>query len=131
MPVFEFTVKEAAGTPPKLTAAAFVKSVPVRVTVEPIVAVLDVTLEIVGAGIKVKPEKLAVPPAVVTETFPLAPPLTTANTIVFETTVNDDAGVTPKLTAVVLINPVPVMVIKEPCPPDVGETEEMVGCEIP
>jgi hypothetical protein len=47
--VAEVTVKEAAAVPPKLTAVAPVKLVPVRVTVEPLIAEVGVKLVTVGA----------------------------------------------------------------------------------
>ena len=48
MLVAETTVKEVAAVPPKLTAVAPVKSVPVKVTVAPVAAVVGVNEVIVG-----------------------------------------------------------------------------------
>ena len=49
--VAEFTIKEDAAVPPKLTAVASVKLVPVIVTVDPLPAVVGVNDPIVGAGL--------------------------------------------------------------------------------
>jgi hypothetical protein len=59
------TVNDEAATPPKLTAVAPVKFVPVIVTVTPVAALVGVKEVIVGAGINVNPARLAVPPRVV------------------------------------------------------------------
>jgi hypothetical protein len=49
--VAEFTIKEEAAVPPKLTAVAPVKFVPVSVTVDPLPAVVGVNDPIAGAGL--------------------------------------------------------------------------------
>ena len=51
----ELTTNEVAAVPPKLTAVAPVRFVPVITTVAALPALLGVKLAIVGAGIKVKP----------------------------------------------------------------------------
>lgn len=59
--VVEFeTLYEVAATPPKLTAVALVKLVPVRVTVAPGPAEVGAIEVIVGAGINVKPDSVPV-----------------------------------------------------------------------
>ena len=55
MPVAETTVKDAAGTPPKLTAVAPVKFVPLIVTTSPAPATDGVNEVIAGDGINTKP----------------------------------------------------------------------------
>lgn len=81
------TVYEVAAVPPKLTAVAPVKLVPVMVTVVPVPAEVGVNELMVGAGINVKPANVAVPPAVVTEALPDVPAATTAVMLVALTTV--------------------------------------------
>jgi hypothetical protein len=105
------TVKEVAGVPPKLTAVAPVKFVPVIVTVCPVPADVGLNAVMVGGGKYVKPAKVPVPDAVVTETEPEAPAPTVAVILVELTTVKDDAAVLPSLTAVAPVKFVPVMVI--------------------
>jgi hypothetical protein len=72
MVVAPTTVKEEAAVPPKLTAVAPVKLVPVIVTVAPEPADVGVNEVIVGAGM-VNPASVAVPPGVVTDTLPGEP----------------------------------------------------------
>jgi hypothetical protein len=72
------TVKDVAAVPPKLTAVAPKKFVPVIVTVAPLAALLGVKDVMLGAGIKVNPACKSVPPGVVTETLPEDPLATTA-----------------------------------------------------
>jgi hypothetical protein len=121
------TVKDDAAVPPKLTAVAPVKLVPVMVTVVPLPADVGVNDDIVGAATNVKPALVAVPPAVVTETLPDVPAATTAVILVELTTVNDVAAVPPKLTAVAPVKLVPVMVTVRPGPAEVGVNDEIVG----
>jgi hypothetical protein len=104
------TVNEAAAVPPKLTAVAPVKLVPVIVTVCPVPAEVGLKDVIVGGGRYVKPANVPVPDAVVTETTPEVPAATVALILVALTTVNVDAAVPPKLTAVAPVKLVPVMV---------------------
>ena len=105
------TVKEVAAVPPKLTAVAPVKLVPVMVTTAPNAADDGVNELIVGAGTNVKLlEELAVPPTVVTDIIPVVPLETIAVMPVALTTVKEAAGVPPKLTAVAPVKSVPVMV---------------------
>jgi hypothetical protein len=125
------TVKEVAAVPPKLTAVAPVKLVPVMVTVSPAAADDGVNELIAGAGIKVKlPEEIAVPPGVVIDIVPLVPLATTAVILVALTTVKEVAAVPPKLTAVAPIKLVPVMVTVSPAPADDGVNEPMLGAGI-
>ena len=105
------TVKEVASVPPKLTAVAPVKLVPVIVTKAPEAADEGVNELMVGVGTNVKlPEELAIPPTVVTDIVPLVPLATTAVILVALTTVKDAAAVPPKLTAVASVKLVPVIV---------------------
>ena len=103
------TVNEVAAVPPKLTAVAPVKFVPVIVTVCPVPAEVGLKDVIVGGGRYVKPARVPVPDAVVTETEPDAPAPTVALMLVALTTVNLVAAVPPKLTAVAPVKFVPVM----------------------
>ena len=120
------TEKELAVVPPNVTAVAPVRLVPVIVTVAPTLPVVGVKEVIVGAAM-LKPAKLAVPPGEVMVTVPVVPLPTTAVMVVALTTVNDDASVPPKLTAVVPTKLVPVMVTVAPTAAEAGENEVMVG----
>ena len=115
--------------PPKLTAVAPVKLVPVIVTTVPMSADVGVKEVIVGCGIaKVKPETVAVPPGVVTLTFPLVAPVPTIAIICVELT---DVGlaITPPIVTeyAEAVKLVPVIVIGVPCPPVLGLKPLMVG----
>jgi hypothetical protein len=103
------TVNEVAAVPPKLTAVAPVKFVPVIVTVCPVPAEVGLNDAIVGGGKYVKPARVPVPDAVVTETEPDAPAATVALMLVALTTVNVVAAIPPKLTAVAPVKFVPVI----------------------
>jgi hypothetical protein len=127
MLVAETTLKEVAAVPPKLTAVAPVKSVPVKVTVAPVAALVGVKEVMTGAGIKVNPASTAVPPGVVTLTSPEVPAASTAVILVAETTVKEVAAVPPKLTAVAPVKLVPVMVTVAPVAALVGVNEVIVG----
>lgn len=116
MLVADATANEVAGVPPKLTAVAPVKFVPVMVMVAPVIP-LGVKVEMVGAGIKVNPALVAVPLGVVTDTLPDVPDATIAVMMVAETTVNDAAAIPPKLTAVAPVKAEPAIVIDAPMPP--------------
>jgi hypothetical protein len=72
-------VNEVAFVPPKLTLLAPVKFVPVMITVAPVAALAGEKDEIVGAGMKVNPVLVAVPPGVVTDTLPEDPFAITAD----------------------------------------------------
>ena len=124
------TINEAAAIPPKLTTVAPVKFVPVIVTVVPAPPLAGVKEAIVGAGIKVNPVSVPVPPGVVTLTEPDAPLLTTAVIVVALTTVNDVATVPPKLTTDAPVKFVPVIVIVVPAPPLVGVNDVIMGAGI-
>ena len=115
--------------PPKLTAVAPVKLVPVIVTTVPMSADVGIKEVIVGCGIaKVKPETVAVPPGVVTLTFPLVAPVPTIAIICVELT---DVGlaITPPIVTeyAEAVKLVPVIVIGVPCPPVLGLKPLMVG----
>lgn len=79
------------------------------------------------------PVPVAVPPAVVTETFtaPAAPAGVTAFIVVPLLTVKLVAAVFPNLTAVAPVRFVPVIVTEVPPPvePVIGETEPIVGAD--
>jgi hypothetical protein len=122
------TVKTVAAVPPKVAAVAPVKFVPVRVITDPVPPLVGVNDAIVGAGMNVKaPVLVAMPPSVATVIVPLAPPATVAVSDVSLTTVNADAAILPKVTALALVKVVPVMVITAPAAPLVGVNEVMVG----
>ena len=121
------TLNDVAAVPPKLTAVAPVKFVPVRVTVNPLPELVGVNELMTGAGIKVNPLLVAVPPGVVTLTFPVVPAATMAVIVVAFTTLNEVASVPPKLTAVASVKFVPVMVTVVPTPPEVGLNDVMAG----
>ena len=112
--VAELTVNEVAATPPKLTAVAPVKFVPVIVIDVPVPPLVGVNAVTVGGGTNVNPANDAVPPGVVTFTFPVAPIPTTAVILVAELTVNEVAATPPKLTAVAPVKFVPVIVTDVP-----------------
>ena len=124
------TLNEAAAVPPKLTAVAPVKLVPVIVTVVPLPADVGVKELITGAGTNVNPASVAVPSGVVTLTFPLVPLATTAVMDVALTTLNEAAAVPPKLTAVAPVKLVPVIVTVAPGPAEVGVNEVIVGTAV-
>ena len=126
MLVDELTVNEIAATPPKLTAVAPIKLVPVIVTDNPATPLVGVNDVIVGAGINVNPADDAVPSGVVTLTLPDAPTPTTAVILVDELIVKVVAT-PPKLTAVAPIKLVPVIVINVPVPPLAGVNDVIVG----
>lgn len=111
--VSESTTKLTA-VPPKLTALAPVKPVPVSTTLAPTPALVGVNEEIVGGtgGVAeyAKPNNDAVPAGFVTITAPYAPVPTIAVIFVSDTTVNDAAEAPPKLTVVVPVKPVPYSV---------------------
>ncbi len=121
------TLNEVAAVPPKLTAVAPVKLVPVRVTVAPEPADSGVMVVMVGSGKNVNPARVPVPPRVVTLTVPDVPLATTAVMFVTLTTLNEVAAVPPKLTVVAPVRLVPVMVTVAPVPADAGVKEVMVG----
>ncbi len=111
-------VKDAAAVPPKLTAVAPVKLVPVIITVVPVVPVAGEKAVTVGANTVKITEEVTVPPGVVTDTVPVAPPLaTTAVMLVALTTLKDVTATPPSFTAVAPVKLVPVMVIVEPTAP--------------
>jgi hypothetical protein len=89
---------------------------------------LDGLKEVMTGGGKVNPASTAVPPGVVTLTFPEAPRAeTTAVMLVAETTLKEVAAAPPKLTAVALVKFVPVKVTVAPLAAVVGVNEVMVG----
>lgn len=122
------TLKLAAAVPPKLTAVAPVRPVPVIVTVAPAAAVVGVKELIVVAVVEyVNPVSVAVPPGVVTLTEPVAPLPTIAVICVAELTRKLCAAVPPKLTAVAPDRLLPVIIIVSPDFPVVGANPETAG----
>ena len=126
--VGELTVNDVDSVPPKLTAVAPVKFVPVIVTIVPVAADAGVKDVIAGPGINMNPPIVAVPPGVVILRFPDAPDPTTAVIAVDEFTVNELAAIPPKLTAEAPVKLAPVMVTVSPEAADAGENDVMVGC---
>ena len=124
------TVNVVAALPPKLTAVAPVKFVPVILTTCPVLPDVGVKDVIEGAGVEdinVNPALLAMPFDVVTLTLPVAPAPTTAVILVALTTVNEVAAVPPKLTADAPVKFVPVIVTVCPVPAEIGLKEAIVG----
>ena len=87
--------------PPKFTAEALLKLVPLILTVVPVVADVGVKELILGGGKKVNPVIEPCPVLVITVILPEAPLPTNARTFVAETTVKPLAAIPPKYTAVV------------------------------
>ena len=129
--VVEFTmVNEAAASPPKFTAVAVVKLVPVMVMVAPLAPLVgekEVMVGAVAGGIKVNPLRLSKETGVVTLTAPDAPTPTTAVMVLSSTTVKLAAGEPPKLTAVAPVKLFPEMVTVLPVVSLVGAKEEITG----
>ena len=122
------TVKEAAAVPPKATAVAPVKLVPLMVTIVPVPPLLGVNEAMFGPAMKVKvPLLVAVPPGVVTVSGPVAPFPTVALIAVALTTVKEAAAVPPTVTALAPVKLLPVMVNTVCGPPLAGVNEAMVG----
>ena len=116
--VVELTMlNEDAAVPPKLTPVVPEKFVPVIViVVKSPIPLVGVNELMVGAGYHVNPLSVAVPSGVVTLTTPVDPPATTAVIVVALTTVYEEAGVPPKLTAEAPVKFVPVIVTVIPFP---------------
>tara|TARA_R110002072_G_scaffold288122_1_gene454195 strand:+ start:257 stop:910 length:654 start_codon:yes stop_codon:yes gene_type:complete len=111
----------APGPLPKVIEVAPLRLVPVIVMEVPVAAVVGVKLATVGAGTKVKPAKLLVPPGVVTVTVPLAEPAgTVAVTWLAVFAVTVAAGPPPKVTRVAPARLVPLIATVEPTPPAPG-----------
>lgn len=136
MDVALLTVKDAAAVPPKLTAVALVKLVPVIVTMVPPEsgpAFGDIE-EIAGPAMKANRLALLValaPPGVATmiSTVPTPPGGDTAVIDVGLLSVKDVAGVAPKLTELVPVKFVPLIVTLVPpeAGPLFGEMDATVG----
>jgi hypothetical protein len=110
-----------------LFAGATPKLVPVIVTEVPKIPTFGVNPVIIGGVINVNPASVAMPPGVVTDTFPDAPFAITAVILVADTTVNEVAAVPPKLTAVAPVKLVPVRVTVVRVDAFVGVNEAIVG----
>ena len=111
-----------------LFAGTVLKLAPEIATVVPIAPEVGLKEVITGNGIYVNPARDAVPPGVVMLTLPDAPEAIMAVMPVSETTVNDKAAESPKLTAVAPVKLVPLIVIVVPTEPEVGLKELMTGC---
>ena len=124
---------------PNLTAVAPVKPVPVIVTGIPPASGPDAGArpETVGPAVYVNrsaDDVADVPPAVVTvtSTVPAEPGGEVVVIVLALTTVNGVAGVTPKVTAVAPVKPVPVIVTEVPpaSGPAAGEMPLTVGAAV-
>lgn len=124
----ELTLNDLAAVPPKFTAVAPLKLVPVMVTEVPGWPEAGVNDLTVGAATKVKFDLLvAEPPGVVTTILPVEPLPTVADISVLEFTVKDLAALLPNLTLAAPFKLVPVIITTEPLPPFTGENEVIVG----
>ena len=123
------TENEAAETPPKRTAVAPVKFVPLMLTswLEEADAGEKEVMVGTAAASQVKPANVAVPVGVVTEILPVAPSPTTAMIVVASIIAKEAAATAPKRTAVAPLRWVPRMVTDCPFRADVGAKEERVG----
>ena len=122
------TVKDVAGTPPKLTAVAPLRFVPVIEMVLPVPPNTGEKEAIVGGGCTyVNPGSEEVPYGLVTTTFPEAPAPTIALIVVLFIMVNEDAATPPKLTAVTSEKLLPVNVTVVVVVPVVGLKDVNTG----
>jgi hypothetical protein len=128
--VDETTVNEVTGVPPRVIADVASKLLPVIVIIAPVAAAVGVKDVMMGAGINIKPFKLAVPPGVVKLSAPVEPLPTIATIVVDETTVNAVTGVPPRVIADVASKLLPVMVINAPVAATVGVKDIMMGAGI-
>jgi hypothetical protein len=118
--VWESTVKLRAGLVPKRTEVAPVNPLPVMVTevlseTTPELGLIDVTTGSVSYLIRSDKLMVVKPPGVVTTTWTVPSPagaMTLSSVFEIETIFPGFLG--PKSTAVVPVNPLPVMVIKVP-----------------
>src|ERR1700687_6114918 len=100
------------------------------VTVDPIPVVSGENWDIVGVVLKMNPFLEDVPPEPWTITFPEAPAPTTAVMVDADCTLNEVAGMPPKLTVSTPEKLVPLMVTVAPGPPVTGVKEVMFGAGI-
>jgi len=77
----------------------------------------------------IKPLAVAVPPGVVTDIRPEDPNPTTAEIVVLESTINDEAWAPPKLTEIALSKFIPIIVMGVPAPAELSEKELIVGAD--
>jgi len=126
--VSETTVIRDAAVPPKRTAVAPVKPVPVSVTVSPTLADVGAKLLTTGAGMKVKPATVAVPLGVVKLTLPLTVPAATrAVTVESLTTTRLVAVTPPNFTLLVPKKLLPEIVMVAPTGADAGVKPVITG----
>ena len=126
------TVKAVAGVPPKATAVAPVKLLPVMVTTVPWAPEVGVKAVMMGTRTKVKVGGVhvvlvAIPPGAVTANVPVVPLPTVALRVVLLVTEKEDTAVPPTVTADASVKFVPVRVTTVPGPPEVGVNEVRVG----
>ncbi len=125
--VDETTVNDDTDVPPRVTAEVPEKLFPVMVMMAPFAAVVGVNEMITGAGMKLNPSAVALPPGVTRLIAPLEPLPTMATIIVDETTVNDETDVPPNVMDEVLSKFEPVIVIWSPNAAAVGVKLEIIG----
>ncbi len=128
--VADTTVKEETGVPPKLTAVAPVKFVPVMVTILPVVEFMGDTLEIEGADVNSNPVRESLPFVPLTAMDPEVPGPTTAVITLSDSMVKESAAVPPKVTAVALVNPSPLIVTGVPKAAVTGVKDKITGAII-
>jgi len=124
-----FTVKDAA-VPLNATAVAPVRFVPLIVTDVPACPLVGVKLEMVGADAEVTVNvvaELAVPPAVVTENFPLLAAVGTVAVIRVALFTENDAAVPLSVTCVAPVRFAPLRITVVPTGPVAGEKLLMLG----
>src|SRR5690242_19351954 len=118
----EVTVKEAAGTPLKLTFVVRLKLFPLIVIVLPVLPVAGANEVMIGcvSATYVNPANLWVPIESVIETSPDAPSPTMATILVGDSIMKDAAGASPKNTlfTVPMLNP--LIIIELPLLPIAG-----------
>jgi len=117
-----------AALPLNVTAVVPVKFVPVTTTPVPTGPVVGVKLVIVGGTTTVNAfAEVAVPPAVVTEIFPLVVPLATVAVICVALFTANVAALPLNATAVAPVKFVPVITTEVPTTPDAGAKLAIVG----
>jgi hypothetical protein len=123
------TLNEEAAVPPKETAVAPVKPVPLICIVYPLAPEVGEKERTLGGAeeTKVKPAKESTPPEPVTAMWPLAPLPTTAVMAVELTRLKERAATPPKVTAVIPLKSVPRIVTVWFLRAEAGEKELTSG----
>lgn len=127
MRVAETTVNDAAGTPPKLTALAPVKFVPLMVTTSPAPATAGLNDVIAGDGINTKPASEDVPYGVRTLTLPDAANAGTVAVICEAELTTNEATTPPMRTVSAPEKLLPAITTLAPTPALVGEKLATTG----